>query len=82
MKAFTLVEILVCIAIGCAVLLLALVAAANILVVADAANEHKTQKLSPFLFPAEAKAEAQQDLVKEIAEQNRLMRELLQQKAK
>lgn len=36
-------------------------------------------KLSPLLFPQEARAEAQQDLVKEMAEQNRLMRELLQQ---
>jgi len=70
MKAFTLIEIFVCIAIVVICLILA------------AFNAHESQKLSPFLFPAEARAEAQQDLVKEMAEQNRLMRELLQQKSK
>ena len=44
---------------------------------ATSKNDHG--KLNPLIFPQEARAQAQQDLVKEMAEQNRLMRELLQQ---
>ena len=71
-KAFTLVELLVCV-----VILIILVVFAF-----AAVNLQPDAKLNPMIFPREANAQANQDLVEQMAEQNRLMRELLNKQNK
>lgn len=69
-KAFTLIELLVVITI---------VAILGSLIFAGF-NLNQDNQLNPILFPREANAQANQQLVKEMAEQNRLMREMLEKK--
>jgi len=64
-KAFTLIELLVCVVI------------LTILIAFAVVNLRSDTKLNPILFPREANAQANQELVEQMAEQNRLMRELL-----
>lgn len=71
-KAFTLIELLVVITI---------VVIVGSLVFAGLSADSDS-KLNPILFPREANAQANQKLADEMAEQNRLMRELLNKQNK
>lgn len=65
-KAATLIEILI--AVSIVTLLFAAIFGVGMQMNSD-------QPINAFLFPKQAQAQAQQQLAKEIAEQNRLMRE-------
>jgi len=72
-KAFTLIELLVCFSI------LAIIAVISLSVFHGIET---SGKLNPMIFPREANAQANQELVEQMAEQNRLMRELLNKQNK
>lgn len=72
-KAFTLIELLITISIVC-------IFFAVIFGIFKTSQVDSSQPLNPFYFPHEANAQANQKLAEEIAEQNRLMRELLSKK--
>lgn len=73
-KAFTLIELLV---------IVTIVAIVGSLVFGRFFTDLDSEsKLNPILFPREAAAQANQKLADEMAEQNRLMRELLNKQNK
>jgi prepilin-type N-terminal cleavage/methylation domain-containing protein len=72
-KAFTLIELLVCFSILAIIVVLSLSVLSGV---------ETSGKLNPMIFPREANAQANQELVEQMAEQNRLMRELLNKQNK
>ena len=68
-KGFTLIELLV-------VFTIIITVASTIIV---AVNNRGNVELNPILMPRESQAQAQQKLAEEMAEQNRIMREMLKQ---
>lgn len=70
-KGFTLIELIVALTV--------VIAIASIVIVT--VSENGRVNLDPILMPKEAQAQAQQRLAEEMAEQNRIMREILKQNA-
>lgn len=71
-KAFTLIELLAAIII--------VVIIGSLIFTGIKHSENSTDQFDPFFFPIEANAQANQQLAKEMAEQNRLLRELVEKK--
>ncbi len=75
-KAFTLMELIV------SIFMITVFALFIAICVINVKYANESNDLMTFLYPEVAKAQAQQDLAREIAEQNRLMREQMAQQKK